>query len=75
MTDPSLSARNSTEYSRFTLPLQFKREGLGYFIKTFFGLFVAASIAFLAFFMKPIDLDPRFFWVSVRFSRRLPVST
>lgn len=55
-----LFPRAPTEYSRFTLPLQFKREGLGYFIKTFFGLFVAASIAFLAFFMKPIDLDPRF---------------
>jgi hypothetical protein len=58
--DPSLAATNETSYSRFSLPILFKREGLSYFIKLFFGLFVAAGIAFLAFFIKPTELDPRF---------------
>ncbi|MBM4357942.1 MAG: hypothetical protein FJ096_07510, partial [Deltaproteobacteria bacterium] len=58
--DPSLEARNQTVYSKVSMPLFFKREGLSYFIKLFFGLFVAAGIAFLAFFIKPTDLDPRF---------------
>jgi len=58
--DPSLEATNQTVYSKVSMPLFFKREGLSYFIKLFFGLFVAAGIAFLAFFIKPTDLDPRF---------------
>jgi hypothetical protein len=58
--DPSLAATNETMYSKFSLPIHLKREGLCFFIKLFFGLFVATAIAFLAFFIKPTDLDPRF---------------
>jgi hypothetical protein len=36
------------------------RPGIGYFFKLFFGVFIAAVIAFLVFFIKPTDLDPRF---------------
>lgn len=58
--DPSLAATNETTYSKFSLPIHLKREGLSFFIKLFFGLFIATAIAFLAFFIKPTDLDPRF---------------
>ena len=33
---------------------------LGYLLKLFFGLFVATAIAFLALFIRPVDLDLRF---------------
>lgn len=38
----------------------FTREGTNYFAKLFFGLWVAVAIAFLAFFIRPTDVDPRF---------------
>ena len=58
--DPSLAATNETTYSRFSLPIHFKRDGISFVITRFFGPFIAAAIAFLAFFIKPTDLDPRF---------------
>jgi hypothetical protein len=36
------------------------RPNWGYFVKLFFGLFVATAIAFLELFIRPVDLDPRF---------------
>jgi hypothetical protein len=58
--DISLPTNSQSFYSRFVYSISAKRPGLGYFAKLFFGVMIAALIAFLAFFIKPIDLDPRF---------------
>jgi len=58
--DISLPTGNESSYARATLTMFFNREGTNYFAKLFFGLWVAVAIAFLAFFIKPTDVDPRF---------------
>ena len=58
--DTSLPSGNTSSYSRFIYSIPLVRPNWGYFIKLFFGLFVATAIAFLALFIRPIDLDPRF---------------
>jgi hypothetical protein len=58
--DISLPTNNVSVYSRYIHAVQVERPNIGYFIKLFFGVFIAALIAFLAFFIKPTDLDPRF---------------
>ena len=58
--DVSLPTGNKTSYARATLTMFFTREGTNYFAKLFFGLWVAVAIAFLAFFIRPTDVDPRF---------------
>jgi hypothetical protein len=58
--DPRLVSGSKSTYSqlRFCLPL--KRAGMGLYFKMFQALYVAVAIALLAYFIKPIDLDPRF---------------
>ncbi len=58
--DVSLPTGNESSYARATLSMNFNREGTNYFAKLFFGLWVAVAIAFLAFFIRPTDVDPRF---------------
>lgn len=58
--DTSVPTGNQSTYSRFELRVSADRAGLGYFIKLFWGSYLAALIAFLAFFIRPTDLDPRF---------------
>jgi hypothetical protein len=58
--DPSLPPENQSVFSRFYCSIRVIRGGIGYFVKLLFGMFIAAVIAFLAFFIKPTDLDPRF---------------
>ncbi len=58
--DISLPTGNRSTYSRFVYAIELRRPGFGYFAKLFFGLAVAVAIAFLAFFIRPTDLDPRF---------------
>ncbi|MDP2808028.1 MAG: hypothetical protein Q8O74_07820, partial [bacterium] len=58
--DPSLPAENQSIFSRFYCSVRVVRAGIGYIVKLLFGMFIAAFIAFLAFFIKPTDLDPRF---------------
>ncbi|MBI4727873.1 hypothetical protein HY768_11780 [candidate division TA06 bacterium] len=58
--DPSLPVENQSIFSRFYCSVRVIRPGAGYFIKLLFGMFIAAFIAFLAFFIRPTDLDPRF---------------
>lgn len=58
--DISLPTDDASIYSRFVYSISAIRPGLGYFFKLFFGVMIAALIAFLAFFIKPTDLDPRF---------------
>jgi hypothetical protein len=47
-------------YSQYVFSIPLVRRGAGYFLKIFFGLFIAVCIALLAFHIKPTDLDPRF---------------
>ena len=47
-------------YARVSLTMHFACAGSQYFMKLFFGLWVAAGIAFLAFFIRPQNVDPRF---------------
>jgi hypothetical protein len=47
-------------YNRHRQSIPLVRPNCGYFVKLLFGLFVATAIAFLALFIRPIDLDPRF---------------
>jgi hypothetical protein len=58
--DTSLPTGSTSIYSRFVYSIPLVRPNWGYFLKLFFGLFVATAIAFLALFIRPIDLDPRF---------------
>ncbi|MBI3181915.1 MAG: hypothetical protein HYZ28_07200 [Myxococcales bacterium] len=58
--DISLPTGNESSYTRLTTTLHLSRQGTLYFMKLFFGLWVSAAIAFLAFFIKPSDVDPRF---------------
>ena len=58
--DISLPSNSESKYSSFEFSMVFERRGLQYFLKLFFGLFIAAMIAFLAFFIKPTEVDPRF---------------
>jgi hypothetical protein len=58
--DTSLPSENESIYSRFLFAVPIERAGYGYFLKLFFGLFIATGIAFTASFIKPTDLDPRF---------------
>lgn len=47
-------------YSRFTFEMDLNRPGMGYFWKLFMSMFITTFISFLAFFINPMDLDPRF---------------
>ncbi len=58
--DISLPSDNESRYSSFRFTINLERHGASYFLKLFFGLVVAALIGFLAFFIKPTDVDPRF---------------
>lgn len=58
--DISLPSGNSSSYSRYIFSVNLLRPGYGYFKKLFLSLFLATLISFLAFAIKPTDLDPRF---------------
>jgi hypothetical protein len=58
--DTSLPTNSESVYSRFVYRIPLERAGYGFFLKLFFGLFVATAISFMAFYIKPTDVDPRF---------------
>ena len=58
--DISLPKGKETRYSRFTLRMTFAREGDLVFLKLLFGVWVGAGISFVAFFIPPSRIDPRF---------------
>jgi hypothetical protein len=58
--DPTLPKDHEADYTRITTSLMLSREGNTYFAKLFFALWIAAAIAFLCFFIKPTNVDPRF---------------
>jgi hypothetical protein len=58
--DPTLAVGKESRYARVTVNLDLARVGETYFVKVFFGVWIAAAIAFLCFFIKPTNVDPRF---------------
>jgi len=58
--DISLPKGQETRYSRLTLRMRFAREGDLVFLKLLFGVWVGAGISFVAFFIPPHRIDPRF---------------
>jgi len=47
-------------YSRATFRVPIVRQGYVYYVKLFVSVFLAAAVAFLSFYIKPTNVDPRF---------------
>lgn len=58
--DTSLPVGNESSYSRYAYALHASRSGHSYFLKLFSTTFISVMVGFLAFLVKPSDLDPRF---------------
>lgn len=58
--DTSLPKGNESSYSRYEHEIVIARPSVGYFFKLFGAVFISSLVAFLAFLVKPSDLDPRF---------------
>lgn len=58
--DPAMAPGSRRNYSQLIYGVFNGRTGYGPYFKVFVGLFAAAAIALLAFFIKPTDVDPRF---------------
>jgi hypothetical protein len=58
--DVSLPTGNASAYARFEQEIVIDRPSIGYFFKLFGAVFISSLVAFLAFLVKPNDLDPRF---------------
>ena len=58
--DPQLPEGRADVHSRFVLALLLAPPGAGLFFKLFQALFASIAIAFVAFFIKPTQVDPRF---------------
>ena len=58
--DTSLPTDSLSEYSRFTVGMDMNREGMGTAFKLLTTVLAATAVAFVAFMVKPSDLDPRF---------------
>ncbi|HYG86125.1 MAG TPA: hypothetical protein VD978_07685 [Azospirillum sp.] len=58
--DISLPKDHESVYSRYTQSIVLQRPDSIYYLKTFSTIFISSLVAFLAFMVKPVDLDPRF---------------
>ncbi|MDQ2105807.1 ligand-gated ion channel [Azospirillum isscasi] len=58
--DITLPKNHESVYSRYTHSITLERPDSVYYIKTFSTIFISSVVAFLAFLVKPVDLDPRF---------------
>lgn len=58
--DITLPPNNESVFSRYSYTVTIDRPGYSYFLKLFSTIFISAMVGFLAFLVKPIDLDPRF---------------
>lgn len=58
--DPTLTEGSKTTRPRFRYEIVAARPGYGLFWKMFTGLFIATLLAFLGFFIRVNDVDPRF---------------
>lgn len=58
--DPSLPTDARSEFSRFALAMDLHRQSFGSAIKLLSTVLLATAVAFVAFMVKPSDLDARF---------------
>lgn len=58
--DISLPAGRRSEFSRFTFSMDLLRDNYGAAMKLLATMIVATLVAFVAFVIKPTDVDPRF---------------
>ena len=58
--DPALETSGTSPYSRYTFSIPMRRDSWGLFFKLFSGLFVCTTIAMIALFINPMQVDPRF---------------
>lgn len=58
--DTSLPKGNEATYSRLTTAISFTRTGATFFMKLFVGLWACVIAALLAFWIRPVNVDPRF---------------
>lgn len=58
--DLSLPKNHESRYSRFTLRMDLARQSDLVLLKLLFGVWVGVSISFVAFFIDPDKIDPRF---------------
>lgn len=58
--DPRLPVRAADVHSRFVFAMLVFPRSTGLFVMMFQALFASVAIAFVAFFIKPIHVDPRF---------------
>lgn len=58
--DITLPKNHESVYSRYTQNIVLDRPDSIYYLKTFSTIFISSLVAFLAFLVKPVDLDPRF---------------
>lgn len=58
--DITLPKNHESVYSRYTHAITLDRPDAVYYMKTFSTIFISSVVAFLAFMVKPVDLDPRF---------------
>ncbi|WP_156374744.1 hypothetical protein [Pseudorhodoferax sp. Leaf274] len=58
--DPSLPTDARSEFSRFVMSMEIHRESYGSAIKLLSTVLLATAVAFVAFMVKPSDLDARF---------------
>lgn len=58
--DITLPSNSQSRYSRFEYRVRLKRPGFGYAVKLLWALWLSGLVAFVAFFVKPTEVDPRF---------------
>lgn len=58
--DPSLSSEARSDFSRFSFALDLDRQTFGSAFKLLSTVLLATAVAFVAFMVKPSDLDARF---------------
>jgi hypothetical protein len=58
--DPRLPPGAKSTFSQFRMGIFIRRVGWGLYLKQFQALHIAVAIAFLACFIKPMHVDPRF---------------
>lgn len=58
--DTSVATGNESRYSRFTYSVEIARPGWTYPLKHFSTVIISTFVAFLAFLIRPTNVDPRF---------------
>jgi hypothetical protein len=58
--DPRVRPKSKSTYSQLRMGIGIERAGWGLYWKMFQFLFVAVVLAHLSFFIRPIEVDPRF---------------